>query len=59
MKSFLTIVATTLAAILCFAAMVLFLNFALEASEKEDCWRMRRHAAQGFPVTVPEWCEGK
>jgi hypothetical protein len=59
MKSFLTIVAAILAAILGFAAMVLFLNFALEASEKEDCGRWRGHAAQGFPVTVPEWCEGK
>jgi hypothetical protein len=59
MKSFLTILATILAAILCFAAMVLLLNFALEASEKEDCGRWRGHAAQGFPVTVPEWCEGK
>ncbi len=59
MKSFLTVVATVVATILGFAAMVLFLNFALEASEKEDCGRWRGQAARGYPVTVPEWCEGK
>lgn len=38
---------------------VLLMEACLDASEKEDCWRLRRQVEQGYPVTVPEWCEGK
>jgi hypothetical protein len=41
------------------AGAFLVLDFALDASEKEDCGRWRGQAAQGYPVTVPAWCEGK
>lgn len=45
--------------VLAVAATTLVLDFALDASEKEDCWRMQRQHDAGYPVTVPEWCEGK
>tara|TARA_R110000751_G_scaffold33071_4_gene82587 strand:+ start:1249 stop:1488 length:240 start_codon:yes stop_codon:yes gene_type:complete len=38
------------------AAAVVFMEAALRASEHEDCHRMARHAQQGHPVTVPDWC---
>lgn len=41
------------------AGMALALDFALDASEAEDCWRFRRQHDAGYPVTVPDWCEGK
>lgn len=38
---------------------VFLMDKMLDASEKEDCWRMQRQHDAGYPVTVPEWCEGK
>jgi hypothetical protein len=56
MKSFLTNAALLALALIGGAFLM---DKMLDASEQEDCWRMRRHAEQGYPVTVPEWCEDK
>lgn len=39
--------------------MALLMEACLDASEAEDCWRLRRQLDQGHPITMPEWCEGK
>lgn len=56
MKSFLTNAAVLAVTLVGFAFLM---SKMLDASEKEDCWRMRRQHDAGYPVTVPEWCEGK
>ena len=38
---------------------VFLMDKALDASEQEDCWRVQRQHDMGYPVTAPDWCEGK
>lgn len=49
----------TVLAVLAFLGAVFLMDKALDANEQDTCWRVQRQHDMGYPVTAPDWCEGK